>query len=318
MKAFTMITRHGLVDSKGNKVVSAYTLISDNYQTITMPEAELVKAIASKHISVANLDVSGNSIVSTNGALDKYTYIDNASGNVVGTPRAVVLDRVEKDGKLTGYTVFTQTGTIAELSVDYAAKLADKKLIANGKVKHTASGDIVSAIGGNYPLRTIEIAKAPKGEVTVNLVFFGKTVGAEGNYFGAIVSCTSATEMSKLNSILNTSNAKVKADVSKVASVKDTQSLAIQRFGANGVYGVFELSLLKKLVDNNAHVQNKLGSAVVSVVKYDTDGTTTEATITLDKTWKAVKSNLADEELAEKVKAYAKKIVSVFGEVKVE
>ena len=68
-------------------------------------------------------------------------------------------------------------------------------LISNGKIKHTAEGDIVSAIGGTYPLRVIEISKAPKGELSIDVLYFGTAVDAPAEYFGAIISCTSATEI---------------------------------------------------------------------------------------------------------------------------
>lgn len=313
MKTLTMITRHGA--TKEN--ITGYTLITSDYQTVTMPVKELAAAISSKKIAVTNLELSKKGLVSTNGALDKYTFVNTATNQVEGTARAVILDRVEQGGKLIGYTVFTQNGMLAELSVADAAALADKKLISNGKIKHTAEGNIVSAIGGTYPLREIPMNKAPKGEASVNLMYFGTVVGAPVDYFGAIISCTSATEMSKITDALSKSNAKVIATVAKVGGQHVRESLAIKRFGANSLYGVFEVAMLAKLASAGAKVQSKLGSLTVSAIKYTNDGVE-EDTIKLSTDWKVIESNVSDSDTGKKVKTYTKKLVDEFNAVKVE
>ena len=307
MKTLTMITRHGV--SKDN--IGSYTLITPDYQTIVMSAKDLAGAISSKKIAVTNLTVGPKGIESTNGALDKYTFINTATNQVEGTTRAVILDRVEQGGKLLGYTVFTQAGTIAELNVADAAALAEKKLISNGKIKHTAEGDIVSAIGGTYPLRVIEISKAPKGELSIDVLYFGTAVDASAEYFGAIISCTSATEMSKLVDILSKSNAKVVGTIAKVAGQSVRESLAIKRMGANSLYGVFETSVLEKLIKANAVLKNNIGAITVSAVKYS-GGDTDEATIKLSKDWKIVNTDIEGSDAADKVKAYTKKIMTAF------
>jgi hypothetical protein len=308
-----MITRHGV--SKDN--ISAYTLISSDYQTVTMNTKDLQTAIANKKIAVTNLEVTNKGLASTNGALDKYTFVNTQTNQVEGMPRAVILDRVEQGGKLVGYTVFTQNGTIAELNILDAATLADKKLLSNGKIRHTEDGDIVSAIGGNFPLREIPINKAPKGETSVNLMYFGTVVGAPVEYFGAIVSCTSATEMSKLIDALSKSNARVVATVAKVGGQSVRSSLAIQRFGANSLYGVFEIDILDKLIKSNATVQNKIGNIIVSAVKYVSEGETYEQTFKLNSNWKIENGNNDqsndDHELVKKCKEYTKKVIEKFG-----
>lgn len=311
MKNFTMITRHGA----SKDAVSAYTLISSDYQTVTMSTNELQKAITSKKITVTNMEVSAKGLASTNGALDKYTFINTTTGQVVGTPRAVILDRVEQNGKLVGYTIFTQGGAIAEVNVKDACTLADKKLISNGKIRHTQDGDIVSAIGGTYPLRTIEIAKAPKGEITVDLFYFGAVTGISTEYFGAIISCTSATEMSRLADVLVKSNAKVVSEVVKVAGQSARKSLAINRMGANSLYGVFDISVFEKLAKSNAKVANQLGEVTVSAINYN-NGEAEEATAKLNHDWKVVSTDTEEKKAAATLKTYTKKIVTKFSGVK--
>lgn len=313
MKNFTMITRHG----SSKDAISAYTLISSDYQTVTMSVKDLSSAISSKKIAVTNLDLSKKGLVSTNGALDKYTLINSQTNQVEGVARAVILDRVEQNGKLVGYTVFTQNGTLAEVNIADAAALASKGLISNGKIRHTQDGDIVSAIGGTYPLRTISFSEAPKGEITTDILYFGTVVGVPTEYFGAIVSCTSATEMSQIIHMLSTSNASVINEVSKVAGQSVRESLAIKRMGANSLYGVFSIASLKKLLKANSKLRNQLGSITVSAIKY-TDGEADEATVKLDSKWKVTGNDAAGSEATTAVKNYTKKIVTEFSGVTIE
>lgn len=312
MKNFTMIARHGVKNNIG-----AYTLISSDYQTVTMKVKELEGMIKSKKILVNNLTVGPKGIESTNGALDKYTLINSETNIVDGTPRAVILDRVEQNGRLVGYTVFTQSGVIAELNIADASALAKNGLISNGKIKHTKDGDIVSSIGGNYPLRTIEISKAPKGEINVDILYFSMVHGLKTHYFGAIVSCTSATEMSKITDLLSKSNAKIVGSVVNVAGQKARESLAIKRMGANSIYGVFELSMLNEIIKAGGKLRNSIGSITISAIKY-TDKVPDEATVKIDNSWRVVDNNIEDSEAAEDVKEYTSKLLKAFSSVKIE
>lgn len=313
MKTLTMITRHGV---KGD--ISNYTLITSDYQTVQMSAADLTNAICSKKLAVTNLTVGAKGIESTNGAIDKYTLINSQTGMVDGIARAVILDRVEKNDKLIGYTLFSQYGTIVEISVKDAVELCNQKLLANGKIRHTQDGDIVSAIGGNYPLRTIKIADAPKGEITTDILYFGTIIGAKIEYVGAIVSCTSAAEMSKITSALSTANAKVIAEAVKVGGQSVRKSLAIQRMGANSIYGVFDIASLEKLIKAGAKLQNKVGNITVSAVKY-TNGEPDEATVTLNSSWKPTdKETAAEDVITKAVKEYTRKVVGTFGSIKIQ
>lgn len=313
MKNFTMITRHG----NSKDAISAYTLISADYQTVTMSVKDLAAAISSKKIAVNNMEVTAKGLASTNGALDKYTLINTQTNQVEGVARAVILDRVEQKGKLVGYTVFTQNGTLAEVNIADAAALASKGLISNGKIRHTQEGDIVSAIGGTYPLRVINFSDAPKGEITTDILYFGTVVGVPVEYFGAIVSCTSATEMSQIIHMLSTSNAGVINEVSKVAGQSVRESLAIKRMGANSLYGVFSVDSLKKLLKANSKLRNQLGAITVSAIKY-TNGDADEATVKLDAKWKVTSNDTAGSAAETAVKNYTKKIVTEFSGVTIE
>lgn len=312
MKTLTMITRHG----KNKDNILAYTLISSDYQTVTVSAKDLESGIKSKKFVVVNMDVENGKLVSTNGALDKYTLINVDTNSIEGTAKAVILNRVEVNGKLAGYTIFTQSGTLAEVNVADAVALCNKKLISNGKIRHTQERDIVSAINGNYPLREITMDKAPKGEIAVNLLFFGTALGTDAQYFGGIVECTSATEMSKINDILSKSNAKIISTVAKVAGHEVRESLGIKRVGANSLYGVFEISILEKLVSSKAKVASNMGAILVSAVKYDSNKEATEATVKLSKELKPVGTDLCDiEEIDNKAKSFAKTVATKFNGV---
>lgn len=309
----TMIVRHGTKES-----TVAYTLISADYQTTTIDANKLKAEILAKRIVVTNLTVENGKIVGSNGALDKYTLINSVTGAPEGTTRAVILDRIEENNKLVGYTVFTQNGSIANLTVAQAADLCNRKLISNGKIRHTDSGDIVSAIGGNYPLRQIKIDKAPAGSTSVELLFFGSIVDTDAYYFGAIITCTSAAQMAKLTKALSNSNAKVIEAAVQAGGQKVRDSLAIRRFGATGIYGVFEVSALKKLIDNKAAVSNKIGSIAVSAIEYTADKEPNESIVKVDKAFKVVdKDEKTSKGIAQALK-YASKIKDIFNGVTIQ
>lgn len=308
MANFTMITRHGI--EKGQ--ITHYTLINESYQTVTVPAAEVANILASKEHTISNLALGeGGKIVSTNGAIDKYTFISNTTNLVIGTARAVILDRVEQDGKLVGYTVFTQNGQIREMSIAEASALAARNLISNGKIRATKDGDIVSAIKGNYPLRTIQIEQAPKGELRVDVMFCAEAFANKSvAYVGAVISNNSAVAMNKLAEKLTADNAKIKASVAAISGNKDTASLNIQRFGANGIYGIFSIEAVEKLLGKAAKI-NYLGNSVaISAINYTEDEEETVLMINMKNKEVTVKNKGTEAGLA-KAKALADKFIAI-------
>lgn len=313
MKNFTMVARHGV--SKDN--ISAYTLISSDYQIKTVDAASLFQSLKDKKIVVSNMGITDGKLTSTNGATDKYTFINTKDGLVEGEPKAVILDRVEQNGKLVGYTVFTQFGTIAEVKVSDAVVMVGKKLVSNGKIKHTQDGDIVSSIGGNYPLRVISIEKAPVGDINVEILFFSKILGTNLKYFGAVISSNAAASLHKITPTLQKSNSKITADVIKVAGDNDKDAFAIRRFGVDGYYGVFEASVLEKMVKmDNFKIGSKkeVKSIAVSLLKYDKNGELIDEYATsIDDNSKSPKIPKIDNEKdKEQFKEFLKYIASNF------
>lgn len=317
MKILTMVTVNGkLENGKDRKSISGYTFISDDYQMVTMTTDEVKMVIGNKSAAITNLGIENGKVVGTNGSLDKYTFVDVATGLTHGA-KYVILNRVEKDDKLVGYTVFSNTGKLLELSVHDAAALANQKLISNGKIRSTQTGDIVSAIGGNYPLRLLKVEKAPDGEITVELSHFGWIVGSDKRYFSAVIKCTSAAQLSKLDKELCTSNAEVVASAANIASQSIRGKLGMVRIGAADIAGSFNIGTLSKLLKyKNTKVVMLMDTVTVSVYKYE--GTTViDSDIIFDQNWKVAKKNESNNGEVDKAAiSFASEIANEFNHVK--
>ena len=57
------------------------------------------------------------------------------------------------DSVLKGYMVYTADGILRKLTVKDTLALEGTCKIANGKIYHTSSGDIISSISGSYVCR---------------------------------------------------------------------------------------------------------------------------------------------------------------------
>lgn len=313
MGTFTMIAVYA-ASKTGNDVkgVTGYSLISSDYQTVMLDATTLAKNISNKSMVVTNLGIKDGKIVSTNGALDRYNIISTQTNAIIGAPMAVILDRVERDGKLVGYTMFTQDGRIKETSVAEAVMLCNNKAISNGKIRHTDNGDIVSAIGGNYTLRQIEPLKAPTGQTTVDLMYFEED--SRGNkYFGAIISCTSAVEMGKISSTFGKSNAEL---VERLSKVRDNakRDLGVQRVDTNSIFGAFPLDMLDKLTKlKTTDIKYRMMTDNILVSSY---GTEKPSVVKLSKAFKIVGADKsAGEKQYEKTFAFAQEIIKRYSGV---
>lgn len=317
MKLLTMITVNGMLDSKKDKKrIVSYTFISNDYQIITMSAEEVKeKILRGNEIEFNNLGIENGEIVGTNGSIDKYTFVDVQTGAVKGA-KAVILNRVEQGNKLIGYTALTQDGKLAELSVKNAALLANQKLISNGKIRHTSDGDIVSAIGGTYPLKKYSVDKAPDGVITIQLSHFGKITGTGKEYFSGIIKCTSVAQLYKLDNVLNKSNAEVVASAAKVAGQSIRKKLGIFRVGAVDIAGSFETETLEKLLKLKNIKMTTLGDTVsISAYDYRGEETAEHSDFTVDTKWKVVGKESTDSSTARIAEKFAQKIVSQFGKV---
>lgn len=157
MRLLTMVMLNQLKGTPGTKV-----FISDKYEFITLTDKEIIDEYRNKRSQFTNINVTPNGVESSNGAFERYGCFDCDSNAYIRPIAPVVLNRVEKDNKLLGYTVFMPNGTVKELRVTDAVKLHGMIKFANGKLKPTETGDIISSIEGNYVLRTISITKEVK------------------------------------------------------------------------------------------------------------------------------------------------------------
>lgn len=252
-----MVVRHGNTEKGKIANVLGYTLISPDYKTITLSVDKIKESLAKKEAEISNLGLNDKGeLVGTNGAIDKYTFIDVNTLRPVGKTKAVIINRIEKNDKLVGYTIFTADGTLAEESLADVVKLAQANAVANGKIRHTATGDIVSSIKGDYEIRQIKIADAPKGKISVDVCLFKHIVGC-GDYFAGIIYSTSASELVGLSQKLRVSNAKVQVAVDEKLGDEEKEAAKIQRYGANGIYGLFPIKDLDSLIKAGAEVYSK-------------------------------------------------------------
>ena len=314
MRAFTMIARIG--NKKDKPEDMSYVLISSDYQTVTVTGKELINAIAKKEIICTNMEINKKGLVSTNGALDRYTFIDAETNTTGKQTFAVILNRVEKNGKLVGYTAFMPNGTIEEIDVAKAAGLAKLKLISNGKIRDTENGPIVSSINGTYPLREIKMAEAPKGTTTVNIFYFCKGFkddGSEIDYFGAIINGDSATEMSKLIGELQDKNNDLMRDYLALGITEpDVLSLRVQRMGINSIFGALSLDTLDELIASGVKVKPAYSDLRISALEFKDNKLTDETVIKLDKTWKVKGTESGSTKSNQVAKEFAKEIITKY------
>lgn len=311
MKRLTMVMRCGDVKSAPEAMV--YTLIGEDYGFARMSGTELAKAITSGQIEVTNMGVENGKLVSTNGALNKYTLVD-AAGNMAVTPKAVILDRVEDKVKgLLGYTVYMPNGTLQEMAVAKAVELANAGMIANGKIRHTQQGDIVASIGGMYPLRVIKISAVKDTSITVDIMFFGSALDGNGRatrYAGIMVNGKNAAAISSVHDRLSKDNAALVADLIKVSkdeSLKNT--LGIKVTGTAGFYGVYTLSTAWSIIEKAGNkVSLPMGKVMIGCIDYK-DADHPESNVTLNADLSAAGRQTGTPSADESLKVYTKTIL---------
>lgn len=316
MSKLTMVMRCGIPKDKAENM--QYTLIDENYKFLRVSGADLFKALKAGKYEVTNMGINKGKLVSTNGAIDKYTLVDANTGAIVGKPTAVVLNRVEANGKLLGYTMFTADGTLAEVNVPTAVKMHLAAGVANSKLRRTANGEIIQSINGHYPLRVLEVKKASNGKIDLDLVFLGSAIGNGKRvvrYAGIIVTAESAAEFSKLVNKLTSLNENLIAKVKETgapATVEDT--LGIKRTGTAGVYVVIPFDNVMKLAaKDSATIRNGTKTFMVACTDYDADGD--ESNITLSNTFKVLDKQEGTKKATESLKRYVETAYAKLKEV---
>ena len=317
MNTLTMVTVYAAKrTSTGFDGISAYGFVTSDYQTIMMSVNQVLQGIGNKKFTITNLGIDDKGkLVATNGALNRYSMINTTTGMPDGEPMAVVLNRVEKNGKLVGYTMFMQDCTIREVGIKEAVAMCNGKVISNGKLRHTNDGDIVSSINGNFILRQIEPDKAPKGTLTVTLMYFeAQATGVK--YFGGIISSTSAVQMTNIRDSLEEDNRALMKECEKAGKVRARvlSDYGIQRMSENSFFGSFTLSALDKLI-NVPGVQFKCNNEILISIS-DAKSEKSPSIIKISKDFKITNTKKSgDESEYKKVFDFAQEIIKKYGNV---
>ncbi|MBR1454842.1 MAG: hypothetical protein IJ593_09425 [Lachnospiraceae bacterium] len=249
MKYFTMVARSG--EPKASAGSYTYTLVADDYSIRTVKGDKLAEAINSGKIQVTNMCVNSTGLVSSNGAISKYTTFDT-NGNLLGTPRYVILNRIEVNDKLSGYVAFTDKGIVTKLGVAEAAELAANGLIANGKIRTTTAGNIVASINGVYPLISTNLEDTKPSIPEVRVIFFGSAIQGKRHvyYGGAIITSKNAATITKLFSKLYKDSIVLREKLSTEYGLSDAEldDFSFKQAPGAGFYGVYRIDTLNKLI----------------------------------------------------------------------
>lgn len=307
-----MVARSG--NPKGNTGEMNYTLVGDDFSIHTMKGDKLAQSINSNKIKVNNMAVTAKGLVSTNGAIDKYTTFDNF-GNIIGTPRCVVLNRIEKNGKLSGYVLFTNTGVITQIDIASASKLAINGLIANGKVRHTAEGDIVSSITGQYPLVEIQLNDVKEETPNIDVVFFGSAIsGGKAIHFGGVtVTSKSSKTIAKMFTTLNSASIRLREKLAEDYgySEDELKSFEFKQAPGAGFYGVYPIDTVNKLM-GSGKVKCSIGKLMVGCSdRSDKDNPESIAVVDMKKK-SIVNSQEGTAKSDEKLKKYVADVLNKF------
>lgn len=227
--------------------INTYTVIDNNYNIEEWKEADVIKHLNDSNCLVTNLGYNGKSVVATNGAIDKYARWDE-EGQVKAQPRAVILNRIERGKKLIGYTVFMVNGTIKKLNIVDVVKIYNAGELANGKIRHTTSGDIISSINGDYPIMEVDIEKASTGTVTADATVICDVVAGgkvRMQYAGVYIHATSASKLSTIIERAFRTNKELVDTMRRVGGDKLADSMGIIRVAPTAYYGVVDMEALQ-------------------------------------------------------------------------
>lgn len=248
--------------------------VTSNYEFKKVSSSELARLIASG-VECTNACINDGKIVIDSGAASKYLLINPKTGETSGTASGVILSRIEVGGKLTGYVMFTVDGKLREVKIPEAVDFCKKGLIANGKLRDTNDGPIVQSIRGLFPIRAIEVAKAPAGKTNVNLLLFsqllenGKVIQ---QYFCAVISSTSAAKVHELKAKLDASNKVVVSELRRCGGPGSAKSVEAKNFGVNALYGVYTMDTLNELVKSGCDIKIGTSEITLSTVQYESTG----------------------------------------------
>lgn len=320
MKTLTMVTRYGFKGEHANK--TNYVLIADDYSIVRLTGEELVKAIKDKKYNITNMGIGPSGLISTNGAIDKYTLIGLDTNDIVGKASPVVINRVETQKGLVGYTIFNTKGVLQEVTVKEIVQIHSVTPFSNGKLRHTQDGDIISSITGNYPLRTVEMKNNTNKSINLDLILISSSISDTSSsvykYGGIIIECENAAHVSKMYSSLKDANEKLLESLLKAGSDEQTKkNLTIRRTATAGFYVVLPIDKVFELIKlANNKVNNTIGRVMISTVD-NSDEEYTESVLILSPELKAIFKQSGTDRGNKVLSEYAKDIIVKLKDVKI-
>ena len=324
--AFTMVMRCGTKETPVDEML--YNLISSEYQVVTMAGTQLKEMIASKRINVLNMDVTNGKLVSTNGALDNYPLYDPMNRKFL-VRRAVILERIEIDSVLKGYMVYTADGILRKLTVKDTLALEGTCKIANGKIYHTSSGDIISSIAGSYPIAKLSTQKRvdaakdetqeEKSKLAIKLFFTSVAIGRsdkELKYAGVMVECNDAIELAKAYEGLTKNNESVIKAISIVSDGKaKEESLKMTVTGGNSFYGVYEIGTVMKLLQSYGQLDFAFENLQITCMDYS-GNLEDESYIAVDKKLSAICKEFTNQRATKALREFSEEVLRALNKVR--
>lgn len=166
------------VIKNGSNIVGYRLLDSDEKpaKTMNVPVDNVIQVIKSGAATVNNIEVQGNSIVGTNGSIERYATVD-MSGKLLSKISPLVI--INQLGEV-GYTVSDYAGRVKKARNTDVVSYAKKQGIANGKVVMKDNIEFISSIAGTYDIEKIAPSKVNNAMNDVNVRIALKNVQQTG------------------------------------------------------------------------------------------------------------------------------------------
>lgn len=95
---YTMVSTLGIVQNK-KKEYQRFMLVDSNYHSTMVSAEDVVRALTKEPDCISNMEIREGKPISSNGALDRYAFGDLMTGQYVGVPSYVIIDRLESNGE---------------------------------------------------------------------------------------------------------------------------------------------------------------------------------------------------------------------------
>ena len=270
---YTMVSTLGTIQNK-KKEYQGFMLVDSDYRSMVVSAEDVVKALTKDPGCISNMEIRDGKPVSSNGALDRYAFGDRITGQYIGVANYVVINRIEENGNLWGYTMYAPNGTIQRVDNNNAVALAKQKLISNGKIRTSAKGtEFVSSIRGDYNVIDVSTKKQKKPEkVTLQLMFTTMNGNTGVQYTGMIVKCVDMERLSQIITGCREANAALIQAILPYGGKKAARELQIIPMAESTHYVVIDnksLDAISKMDGVEVKVTNRF---TVSYMNYKQDG----------------------------------------------